>query len=308
MPGTLRVLLIDDGAEDEPMIRRQLSRDGHAAFIQRVNNRADFLKALNEGEWDIVIADYHLPQFSAMEALALLRKVEADLPFILISGTIGEEVAVEAIKAGADDYLLKQNPVRLASAVLRAIRDSQTRTRQREAEQALRESRGRLDLIYNSVSELLIFLTRSPDGEWIFTSANRAFMEAPFAVALGGGGQSPELAGRPTEDIKRQIFHLNQQAAEWLSERREEAYREQKPVQSERSFETPVGQFIIQLNHIPIIDSEGQCRHMLIAGRDVTDLRRAERQEREARDQMLQAQKLEALGTLSGGIAHDFNN
>jgi len=305
MTAPLRILLVEDNPDDELLIRREIRKNRDVETV-RVETRDAYIAALDRGGWDLVLSDYYLPTFGGMEALAILRERGADIPFILVSGTIGEEIAVESIKAGADDYLLKQNLIRLVPAVDRAIREAENRRAQRATEQSLRESRERLELIFNSVSDFLVFLTRSGEDSWVYTSTNRAFTNslAKFGLAVEPGA----LFGQDAHEIESRVFGLAPEALAWLQAQRREALQTRCRVRAEHTFVLPGGTFIGEFTHIPIYDPDGSCHHMLISGRDVTALRRAEQHERHVRDQMLQTQKMESLGRLSSGIAHDFNN
>lgn len=305
MTAPLRILLVEDNPDDELLIRREIRKSQDVETV-RVETRDAYITALDRGGWDLIISDYYLPSFGGMEALAILRDRGADIPFILVSGTIGEEIAVESIKAGADDYLLKQNLIRLAPAVTRAIREAENRRARRATEQSLRESRERLELIFNTVSDILVFLTRSGDDRWVYTSANRAFTDA--LARLGLAVEPGTLFGRDAHEIESQAFGLAPEAQVWLQAQRREVLQTRRPVRAEHSFVLPGGSFIGEFTHIPICDPDDPCRHILISCRDVTELRRAEQHERNVRDQMIQTQKMESLGRLSSGIAHDFNN
>ncbi|MDB6016966.1 MAG: Multi-sensor signal transduction histidine kinase [Pedosphaera sp.] len=131
----LRILIVEDSEDDALFVFRALRRGGYELTQQRVDTEADFKAALT-GEWDIIIADYSLPQFSALEALRLLQGSGIDLPFIIVSGAIGEEVAVAAMKSGAHDYILKNSLARLVPAVDRELREAHVRQERRRAEEA----------------------------------------------------------------------------------------------------------------------------------------------------------------------------
>src|SRR6267378_4100408 len=118
-----RVLLVEDSEDDAELVIRVLRRGGTELTYQRIETREAMEAALQTERWDIVIADYSMPHFSGLAALQLLREKEPDLPFILISGTVGEEVAVKAMQAGAQDYVLKDNLTRLQHAVEREQRE-----------------------------------------------------------------------------------------------------------------------------------------------------------------------------------------
>ncbi len=116
---------------------RALQRGGFEPVFERVETEVEFLAALTSRDWDAVIADYHLPQFSAIRALRLLQESKLDLPFIIVSGAIGEETAVAAMKSGAHDYILKSSLARLVPAVEREMRDAQVRRERRRAESSV---------------------------------------------------------------------------------------------------------------------------------------------------------------------------
>jgi signal transduction histidine kinase len=133
MPVPLRVLLVEDSEDDAVLIARELRRGDYAPAIQRVETEAAMRAALAD-PWDVVISDHSLPQFSGPAALTLLRATGLDIPFIVVSGAIGEEVAVAAMKAGAHDYLMKDNLARLVPAIQRELREAEERWRRRLAE------------------------------------------------------------------------------------------------------------------------------------------------------------------------------
>ena len=129
-----RILIVEDSPDDAELSIRALRRAGINLTFQRVETPEAMRKALAEGTWDLVIADYSMPRFNGLAALKMLRESDLDLPFILVSGTVGEDVAVEAMKGGADDYVLKSNLARLPLAVERELRDSEVRVERNRAE------------------------------------------------------------------------------------------------------------------------------------------------------------------------------
>jgi signal transduction histidine kinase len=134
MAAPLRVLLVEDSEDDAVLITRELRRGDYAPTVERVETEAAMRTALAE-PWDVVISDYSLPKFGGPAALALLRASGLDIPFIVVSGAIGEEVAVAAMKAGAQDYLMKGNLARLVPALQRELREAEERRRRRLAEE-----------------------------------------------------------------------------------------------------------------------------------------------------------------------------
>ena len=140
MSTPLRVLLIEDAEDDAELLLRTLRRGGYAPTATRVDTEAAFVAALDAQAWDLIIADYALPQFSGLAALRLLQARGGDVPFIVVSGAVGERVAVEAMKAGAHDYLMKDNLTRLVPAVERELREAEVR-RERERTAAANDIR-----------------------------------------------------------------------------------------------------------------------------------------------------------------------
>src|ERR1700709_1920908 len=141
---TLVLLHLEDSELDHELTLAHLARGGLNAEVRRIDSEAEFLDALEEREWDAVISDYNLPGFSGLVALDLLKASGLDVPFILVSGEIGEETAVEAMRNGASDYLLKNNLARLVPALLPAVEATETRRARFEADRELGLSKRRL--------------------------------------------------------------------------------------------------------------------------------------------------------------------
>lgn len=161
MGAPLRVLFVEDSEDDALLVVEELRRGGYTPTWQRVESEAAMSAALDRQAWDIVIADYTMPQFSALAALALLKKKGIDLPFIIVSGTIGKEAAVEAMRAGAHDYIIKGNLNRLLFVVERELRETDVRRDHRRAEEAL-EYRIGLEQLITGISTHFVNL---PSGE-----------------------------------------------------------------------------------------------------------------------------------------------
>lgn len=136
----LRVLIVEDSEDDCLLIVRELKHGGYEPTFERVETAEAMSKALDKQTWDVIIADYVMPRFSGLNALRLLQGKGLDLPFILVSGTIGEDLAVDAMKSGAHDYIMKGNLKRLVPAIERELREAVIRHEQKKAEEALLES------------------------------------------------------------------------------------------------------------------------------------------------------------------------
>lgn len=146
LPRPLRVLLIEDCETDALLLLRTLQRAGFEPEHRRVDTARDMDQALREREWDLVLADHHMPQFSAPEALEVLKQHGVDIPFIIVSGHIEEETAVRAMMAGAHDYIMKDRLARLAPAVIRELREAEVRRQCKQIETALRRAQEELEL------------------------------------------------------------------------------------------------------------------------------------------------------------------
>ncbi len=153
MGALLRVLIVEDSEDDALLLVRHLERAGYEVAFERVEDAAAWESALERRVWDIVIADYQVPGFGGLAALRLFREKGLDQPFIIVSGVVGEDTVVETMKAGAHDYLLKNNLIRLVPAIERELREAEVRRERKRAEQAVVESRNYLDKIINSVAD-----------------------------------------------------------------------------------------------------------------------------------------------------------
>src|SRR6202163_5007340 len=158
----LRILLLEDDAHDVELIQELLETDHFVCETTRVQTRAEFLAALKNSGIDLILADYQLPSFDGLSALKLAQSERPDLPFIFVSGTLGEEVAIEALKIGATDYVLKTRLARLVPSVQRALREARERAERRMAEEISRRSEKELLDVIEAIPTMAF--TTSPDG------------------------------------------------------------------------------------------------------------------------------------------------
>jgi PAS domain S-box-containing protein len=140
MSNKLHVLLAEDSEDDAVLIKRELKKNGFDPIIERVETSQSMSKALKDKKWDVIISDYVMPSFSGIDALKLCKKKNIDLPFIVVSGKIGEDTAVESMKAGATDYIMKSNLGRLSPAIKRELKDYKIRRERKKAKKELKES------------------------------------------------------------------------------------------------------------------------------------------------------------------------
>ena len=148
MSEPLCVLLVEDSEDDAMLVTHALRRDGYELSFERVDTPQAMTTALARQAWDVVIADFSMPHFSGLEALKLLRSKESDLPFIIVSGTIGEELAVKVMKAGANDYVMKGSLTRLAPAIRRELQEAKGRRARRRAEEQLERRHREIGTLY----------------------------------------------------------------------------------------------------------------------------------------------------------------
>ena len=156
----LRVLMVEDSEDDAVLLLRTLKRSGYEPAARRVQSADEMALALADGTWDIIFCDYHMPGFSGLDAIALLKMMALDIPLIVVSGAIGEETALDCIHRGASDYIMKGNLARLGLAVERTLEKKDMRERQRKAEvqredalEALRQSENKYRTILESIGE-----------------------------------------------------------------------------------------------------------------------------------------------------------
>ena len=169
----LRVLLVEDSENDATLLELALQRTGFSTQCERVETGEALGAALDRQEWELVIADYVMPQFDGLTALAVVKEKGLDLPFIIVSGHITDDTAVAAMKAGAHDYVMKDNLTRLGPAVERELRDVEVRRARKLTEKKLWEEHAFRSAIENSIPSGIVVLNL--DGKQ--TYVNPAFCE-----------------------------------------------------------------------------------------------------------------------------------
>ncbi|HUA68909.1 MAG TPA: PAS domain S-box protein, partial [Candidatus Saccharimonadales bacterium] len=164
----LHILHLEDDPDFAELVRTLLEQDDLHAEVKRVVGRAEFEAALADEKFDVILSDFRLPKFTGLEALEFVQKVYSHLPFILISGTIGEQAAIESLKAGATDYVLKQSPERLASAVRRAVQEAGERAKRRQVETELIRREKYFRTLTENTLDILCILSR--EGHFLYAS------------------------------------------------------------------------------------------------------------------------------------------
>ncbi|MFZ5790002.1 MAG: PAS domain S-box protein [Pseudomonadota bacterium] len=184
----LRLLIVEDSEDDTALLLRELRRAGHEIGHRRVDTAAGLAAALDTQEWDVILADYTMPRFSGTEALSIVRSRGLDTPFLFVSGSMGEDIAVAAMKAGAQDYLVKGNLGRLVPAVERELREARVRRERAQAEAARRLADARFRQILTMAADAII----AADEDQRITLFNRG-AEALFEY------EAAEVMGRPLD-------------------------------------------------------------------------------------------------------------
>lgn len=209
---SLRVLLVEDSEDDAALTLRQLKKGGYEPSYKRVDTTEGMRAALEARDWDIILSDYTMPEFSGPAALALLRSMDLDLPFIVISGAMGEESAVELMRAGAHDYIMKDNLVRLVPAIERELREAEVRRARQRAEADLRLS---AKVFESSVEGVLI-----TDHEANILRVNKAFTEITGFSEADVIGKKPSIlqSGRHDKAFYRAMWASIADLGYWQGE------------------------------------------------------------------------------------------
>lgn len=295
MSQTLRILILEDSESDAELTVHEMRRAGYTLDWKLVQDEANFIAALEDAP-DIILADYSLPQFDALKALEILTKRGIDIPFIIVSGSIGEEIAVAAMKRGATDYLIKDRMGRLPQAVAQALAQKQLRDAKREAEEALHETRDRLELA----------LWGTDLGVWDWQLGNsKISINQRWAEMLGYDIDELE----PSPDAWKSRIHPDDQMIV-LNALRSHLEGETSLYEVEHRLRTRQGDWVWILSRGRVVERDRDGRATRITGthQDISERKAMEEQARSLEIQMQHGQKLESLGVLAGGIAHDFNN
>ena len=265
----LHILHLEDEPDFAELVRSMIEQDNLEADVKQVNTRETLVAALDAGPFDVILSDYHLPSFTGLDALAIVKKKCPHTPFILISGTIGEQAAIESLKAGATDYILKQQPERLASAIRRAVEEAGERARRREAEiELVRREKYFRTLTENSL-DVLSVLSRQGNFLYVSPSVEHVLGYAPEELR----GQNAFAHVHP-DDLPRAEAAL-QSAIEHPEHAYKIQFRFQKKDGEWRQMEI-VGQNRLQ---------DPEMAGIVINSRDVTDRWRAEEDVRNSEKQ-----------------------
>jgi hypothetical protein len=287
MTEALRVLIVEDSETDARLIAQELGRLKRPLDVTRVDHEEAMHVALERGAWDVILCDWSLPGFGALAALDLAKRSAEDTPFIVVSGTIGEEKAVDAMRRGAHDFVLKDRLARLAPAIERELRDSEERRARKRAEAALLASQKKFARLADS--GILAIVHADVRGNTL--DANDAYLR------LIGCSREELLEVRWNELTPPEWRHTDERALAELAATGVSVPWEKEMLRRDGS-RVPVLVGVAMLDDV-------QC---IVFIADLTAQKRAEAALSVSEEQLRQAQKMEAVGRLAGGIAHDFNN
>jgi PAS domain S-box-containing protein len=192
MPHELRILHLEDDRRDAELVRETLAADGIIADVECVDSESGYVCALKRRKFDLILADYSLPSFDGGTALAIANKHAPGIPFIFVSGPLGEEVAIESLKSGATDYVFKHALQRLSQAVYRAIEERSEREKRKLASEALKASESRYRELFES----------NPLPMWVYDLETLAFLEVNAAAINHYGYSHEEFLGMTIKDIR----------------------------------------------------------------------------------------------------------
>jgi two-component system cell cycle sensor histidine kinase/response regulator CckA len=287
----IRILHLEDNPDDAELVKATLRRERIACSITVVDSRDAFIEAIGGPAFDLVLSDHALLGFDSTSALKLLRARDRLVPFILVSGSLGEEAAIETIRSGVTDYVLKDRLTRLAGCVRRALAEARDRRERQHAQEALRRSEQRFQ----------VALTTMAEGLMLIDSTGCVVMSNPAAAHLLG--HDPEQL--PRMAIADALAYARLDADPALAAAELPAFL---GIGTDRAWDDaalkitrPDGSTISVLVNIRPIAHSGTIDGTVLTMHDVTEQRRLQAQ-------VLHAQKMDAIGRLSAGIAHDFNN
>jgi len=289
---SIHLLVVEDSDDDALLIQRQFRRVGIDVTAERVDTAAGLTAALRHRPPDVVICDYNMPVFSAHEALDQIRAHGLDVPFILVSGEVGEETAAALMKAGAHDFVLKDRLARLVPAVERELREAADRRQSRAAQSALRISEERFRLLAEHAQDIIFRYRREPQPglEYLSPAITDIIGFSPDDLYA-----DPDLLFSRIEPEDRAAFE-----ASWR-------FAAPDPL-TVRLHRRGGGLVHLEQRAAVVHDQDGGVVAVEGILRDTTDRILADEERRRLEHQLRQNERLDSLGHLAGGVAHDFNN
>jgi hypothetical protein len=285
MSTPLRALVLEDRPADYELMLHALRAEGYQPNACRVDEEAAFLSALAEPGWDVILADYTMPQFNALRALELLQARELDVPFVVVTGSIGEEQAVECMRRGASDYLLKDRLARLGSSVAHALTERQLRRDRAAAVAGLAERESHFRALIEKASDAIALFDRQGTVQYVSPSIGRMLGYVPEELV----GHAASEFCQPS-DVERLLAELTALANTPGATMRFEMHVTRKGG----------GLAVLDATLTNLLRDQA-VRGVVCNIHDITERLELERQ-------FHHAQKLEAIGRLAGKIAHDFRN
>jgi two-component system cell cycle sensor histidine kinase/response regulator CckA len=284
----LRALILEDRAADAELVLHALRRAGFEPEWERAETEPDFLAKVRP-DLDVILSDYQMPGFDAPRALQLLQQTGYDVPLIVVTGTISEEVAVETLKDGAADYLLKDGLGRLGQAVTKAIGQRKARLEMELAAAALAESEARYRLLISNIADVTWAADRECRLAFVSPNAEKIYGYTAQEMQRQMGEKLTWLDQVHPDDIAQ------------VRERYEALFAANTPFEVEYRLCRKDGQWIWVHARASSTYDAGGLRYACGVSSDITERKILQAQQ-------LQSQKMEAVGRLAGGVAHDFNN
>jgi len=287
----LHILHLEDDERDAELVRAALRAEGLDFAIEVVATGAQFRVVLDRGGIDLILSDFKLPSFDGLSALKLAREKAPHVPFIFVSGNLGEESAIDSLKNGATDYVLKHRLTRLAPAVSRALSEADERRKRGQAEEALEFQKQFLEALLDNVGVGIV----ACESSGTLTVFNRVMRE---------------LHGEPMKSVPAEAWarELGLYHGDGKTLFQKEEFPLYRALQGDRIRNEEISiagrdgpAHVMVVNGQPIHDALGRKLGAVVVLQDVTERRRLE-------EQFRQSQKMEAIGRLAGGVAHDFNN